>query len=775
MIKKQGLLFFPLVNGLHFRLKMGLIFTFWSLYLTCPNPVIASEDSRQIELIETYKRGNYQRVLELEAELVISPNSTLWLYIASAYVKVGKLDKAIKIYEDLISQTRKAESKSSLLTDLAQLLVSTGKLEQAHVLTQEVLTLTQSSEKKAIIHGIQGNIFLRLGKYKQAISSYQIASENLEGSALLTAFNNLSVAYERWANKLEEDAAWVNRWGEVETTKQLKAQAIEARQKRQDALKNALDLSKTVGGVEAIRALQMAKHIEVKTGKNSSQILSMISALPDSRTKGDLFLSSDNPEMARQVAYRLGDLRLLSFALGELGKQALQNNNLSLALTRFLQAQQAALQVGAWDSLYLWQWELAKIYHQKGDKDQAIAAYLKAIETLNRFRQDLALIRSQLEFTQNVEPVYREALSLLLEGDISSSHLNIAQTILKQYQLALVENYFHSPCPIEIQPIPSKEQTVVINIISLKQSTHLLLQRPDGGLNHYKLNLKQSELEQLAIDWRLQLKNFVSEDYLKTAQILHKNLIAPLESTLKSQKIKTVVIVPDGPLQSLPFAALFDGQQFLIEKYNIAFSLGLHHQTDKILKQKGGVTFGLSSSVAGLQPLPGVLSEVNAVAEFTNTQPFLNEVFTFDNLQKVLQTDQPLVHLATHGRFGGSAEQTWLQAFDGKISLFELESLLLSTDNPINLLFLSGCETAVGNTRSILGAGGLALRAGVHNVISSLWRVDDFESTDLIIAFYKYYQLGLSPESALRQAQLNLLEKSRNHPSQWAGFVVISN
>ena len=66
------------------------------------------------------------------------------------------------------------------------------------------------------------------------------------------------------------------------------------------------------------------------------------------------------------------------------------------------------------------------------------------------------------------------------------------------------------------------------------------------------------------------------QQHLGYGRNLYDWLIAPLEETLERHNIRTLVFIPDGPLRSIPKAALYDGEKFLIEKYAIATTLGLN-------------------------------------------------------------------------------------------------------------------------------------------------------------------------------------------------------
>ncbi len=99
------------------------------------------------------------------------------------------------------------------------------------------------------------------------------------------------------------------------------------------------------------------------------------------------------------------------------------------------------------------------------------------------------------------------------------------------------------------------------------------------------------------------------------------------------------------------------------------------------------------------------------------------------------------------------------------------------SDEPIELLSLSACETAVGDDRAALGLAGIAVRAGARSALATLWTVNDAAAADLIGEFYRQLaQVGVSRAEALRRAQVSLLEtRPYRHPGYWAPFLLISN
>ncbi|MEJ7680988.1 MAG: CHAT domain-containing protein [Segetibacter sp.] len=108
---------------------------------------------------------------------------------------------------------------------------------------------------------------------------------------------------------------------------------------------------------------------------------------------------------------------------------------------------------------------------------------------------------------------------------------------------------------------------------------------------------------------------------------------------------------------------------------------------------------------------------------------------------------------------------------DGILTAYEIAQMDLSNTD---LVVLSACETALGDLQGNEGVIGLQRAfkmAGVKQLIVSLWRVPDKETTELMTLFYHNWLTGQSTREALRSAQLKMKEKYS--PYFWAAFVVV--
>jgi CHAT domain-containing protein/Tfp pilus assembly protein PilF len=179
--------------------------------------------------------------------------------------------------------------------------------------------------------------------------------------------------------------------------------------------------------------------------------------------------------------------------------------------------------------------------------------------------------------------------------------------------------------------------------------------------------------------------------------------------------------------------------------------------------------------------LPGVRDEVQGLGGILAGQRLLDGEFTVDRFsQAVTSGDYRLLHIASHGIFGGNAQTSFIMAYDDVLDMDALQHLLKSEKfqkTPIELLSLSACQTAEGNDRAPLGISGAAIKARAKSVLGTLWPVEDNAAKNLMQQLYKgLTQDRFGKAEALRQAQLKLLrDPATQHPFYWAPFVLIGN
>lgn len=493
---------------------------------------------------------------------------------------------------------------------------------------------------------------------------------------------------------------------------------------------------------------------------------------------------------AIQQAKQLQDLKAESYSLGELGK--LYENSAQWAEAQKLtqQALMLAQGINADNISARWQWQLGRIYKQQGDIPKAITAYSESVKTLQSLRSDLVTINPDVQFSyrQSVEPVYRELVELLLDSNPSQANLKEARRLIEALQLAELDNFFREAC-LDVKPQQIDDvdpQAAVIYPIILAKRLAVILSLPKQPLRYYETKLPQSQLE-TTFDDMLQSLNpaFSNQERLQISQKIYNWLIQPAEADLASHQIKTLVFVLDGVLRNLPMAALYDGKQYLVEKYSVAITPGLQLLETRSLSRRKikALTAGLTDARQGFSALPGVKSEIDQIGVEITAEVLLNQNFSESNLQKeVRENSFPVIHLATHGQFSSNPEETFILTWNEKINVRDFEQLLKGTRgkgnvNKVDLLVLSACQTAAGDSRAALGLAGVAVRSGASSTLATLWSVRDESTAKLMVEFYRELaQPGVSKAEALRLGQLTLLKEPRyEHPFYWAPFILVGN
>jgi CHAT domain-containing protein len=505
---------------------------------------------------------------------------------------------------------------------------------------------------------------------------------------------------------------------------------------------------------------------------------------------------------AIQQAKSLNDTRAEAHALGHLGELYEQTQQLSNAQNLTEKALLIAQSVNASDIAYRWQWQLGRLFKAQGKTKEAIASYTEAVNTLQSLRSDLVTINPDIQFSfrEEVEPIYRQLVDLLLqplpsqegiEQEPSQENLVKARAVIESLQLAELDNFFRVAClqgkPVLVDQVIDRDDptAAVIYPIILPDRIEVILKLPNLPLRHYKANVTQDNVERLLDSLRGRITTPIAN---RQEQVLSKQvydwLIRPAEDALTQSQIKTLVFVLDGSLRNIPMAALYDGQQYLVQKYSVALAPGLQLLSPKPLErtQLKTLTAGLSEARHGFSALIHVPEEVQQIKSEVSSRVLLNQEFTSTTLQNAIQSVPfPVVHLATHGQFSSNAEDTFILTWDGRLNVKELDNLLRVRDqsqpNAIELLVLSACQTAKGDKRAALGLAGVALRAGARSTIASLWAVDDESTSILMTQFYRELaRTTLSKAESLRQAQLSLLENPRyKRPHYWAAFVLVGN
>lgn len=502
-------------------------------------------------------------------------------------------------------------------------------------------------------------------------------------------------------------------------------------------------------------------------------------------------------KLAYEESNNINYIRGKSHALGNLGKLYFSLNNFQESQNLTAKALYFSQEIKASDLSYQWHWLLGKIARENNQRDKAISSYKSAVNILKNLRGDLVGINNDLEFDfrTNIEPIYREFVDLLLNDTPSDEEIKLARNTIDSLQVAELDNFFRDACldikPINLEQIIDQETAIFYPII-LADRLEVIVSIGNKVLHHHSVKIDQKKINsQIDI-----LTNNLSAETLQdlnsiqlSLHNLYNDIIEPVKEKLVSFQVKNLVFVADGNLKNIPMSALFDGNKYLVENYNIAVAPSLQLLPPENFKnsQQKVILSGLSDMNQDnelgktFDPLPQVAVEIKKINNIIpQSQTLLNQEFTQNQLKKMINNSlSPIIHIATHGQFSSDKNSTFLLTWDEKIGIEELASLFQNYNKkqPLELLVLSACQTAVGDKRATLGLAGISLKAGARTTIASLWAVVD-ESTQLLISDF-YQQLNnpsISKAEALRKAQIDMIKNSQySHPSYWSAFILIGN
>lgn len=619
-------------------------------------------------------------------------------------------------------------------------------------------------------------------------------------------------------------ASVLNNWGTLLTLDKRYEDAIKAFEQGLDLAKSAVEpsiavliqvnLAKTAiliddlpmaktalyEGVTLVEKLQEPLRKATLSAALASQLQELLQEEDPRLSKKLLEANAQNLwEAVRQFAEISSDTRLKSNAYGNIGHLYEMRGHHEQALAATRRALFFAQQGPHPEIIYRWHWQLGRLFDVMGQKDKALKAYQTAIDNLKPIQTRLMLSYRNASgyFQKNIKPVYYGLAALYLEmaekaGDADNQKLQLkkARLNIEQMKAAEVEDFFQDECTVNFRNKATSldnigKKSAVIYPMPFKDKLVILITLP-SGIVQITSPVDQATLTRTVKQFRKYLQDSSHQSFVAPGKKIYHWIIGPLEEKLQKEAIDTLVVIPDEALSLIPFAALYDGEKFLIEKYAIVTTPGLQLTDPQPAPRENfeALLVGLSESVQGFPPLPNVPEELDTIGKILQSNPeqLLNQTYEKKALKDaVTRNAYRIIHMATHGEFGSDPNQTFLLTYDGKLSLNQFGSLLKLgqfSDTPVELLTLSACNTAVGDIRASFGLAGIALESGARSAVATLWSVHD-EATMLIMTdFYRQFQTrpDLNKAQALQAAQLNLLNQSQySHPAYWSPFLFIGN
>jgi CHAT domain-containing protein len=386
------------------------------------------------------------------------------------------------------------------------------------------------------------------------------------------------------------------------------------------------------------------------------------------------------------------------------------------------------------------------------------------------------------------------------EGKLKSQYFELPEIQQKLAQIDAKNDRLH--------PSSTQTRSALLYAVPRPNGLHLILVSAEGKPVHKIVkDANPKTLPETAKSLRLNLVNNQTTiaEYLPPAQQLDRWLIQPVTAELTARKINTILFCLGGGLRGLPLAALHDGRQFLVERYNLAIIPAFNLLDLRSTTLPGLRVLAMGANKFTNNPnLPAVPLELATITQpgFWPGQVLLNEAFTLKQFQQTRsQNAYGIVHLATHADISAkSVRDSYIQFWDRRLQLSQVRELGL--DKPaVQLLVLSACRTALGAPNAELGFAGLAVQSGAKTVLASLWSADDVGTLVLMSDFYQQLKTAPLKSTAIRNTQIAMLKgnltlsnssirrvrgnvpsglessppRDLSHPYYWAAFTTIGN
>jgi CHAT domain-containing protein len=756
--------------------------------------------------------------------------------LGNAYNNLGKYDKAIEFYLQYLAIAREIKDRlgeENALGNLGGAYYALGKYEKAIEFQLQSLVIAREIKNQRGEGESLGNLgiaYYALGKYEKAIEFYlqgltilrEIKDRNGEG-VLLGSLGNSYFSLGKYEKAIE-----------FQLQSLAIAREIKDRQGEGTALGNLGSAYNALGKYDKAIEFQLQRLAitrEIKDRQGEGTALGNLGIAYHSLGKYDKAIEFQLQSLAikREIKDRLGE----GISIGNLGITYQKLSKYDKAIELHLQSLAIKREVKDRDGERISLNNIGIAFNNLQQPELAILFYKQSVNVIESIRQDIKKLDKDLQqsYLATVEFSYRNLADLLLQQNRIIEALQVLDLLkvqeLEDYlknikgsdrsaqgvrllspELALSDKLLaispdnsqdiNNQLANQIQQLPKTEinkvpdylnqipnGTVLLYPFILGDRLEIILFAPNNLPIRRNVKIPQDQLETIISDFRVGLLDDSSLDFKEPSIQLYDLLIKPIETELAQFNAKTILYAPDGQLRYIPIAALYDGKQLLVEKYQIsnliAYTLSdftpQPQNTPNILAGAFGGKAG--EKKFGQTALPATVKEVQAIANsFNNSVTLIEEQFSRQAIESKFKNHN-ILHLATHAEFNtGAPDNSFIIFGNGdKIRLNEITDWQIPN---IDLIVLSACQTGAGKLGSgveILGFGYQVQKAGAKQAIASLWKVDDAGTQALMEAFYGELKKGnVTVAEALRRSQVALIKSPNfNHPNYWSAFFAIGN
>ena len=585
--------------------------------------------------------------------------------------------------------------------------LSQGQYYLAQQEAESALKNASSQAQRAIAYGIKGNTLLIMQRYSEAEESLLKAYELIEEKHRKAEYaNSLGALYLKIQDKTKPQQFF-----------RLAAELVENDPILVLKIKlNLMRVQPEEVDLPKLRAILTEIATVNSIDERVRYYLNLASIIKEAQTPS---LHTEMIYRALQNAYAdssdIHDKSLRIEALDSLAEFYESQGKIQEALKLSEQASLITDRMDVDDLMIQIEWRKGRIYQQQGRDSQSLVAFGKAVDHIQAIRRDIPVSYEdgKSSFRKMLEPIYLGYVHQLLkkasqqDGETKQQTLILARQTIELIKQSELEDFLGGRCLIEGMQRSVLDdmdtQAAILYPIILEDRLELLL-GIGKTIRQFSVSVPEKQFNETISSLSKELRNWIltsdqashSDAHLKPTENLYRWMIAPIANDLESASIKTLVIVPDGMLRLVPFAALFDGRNYLIEKYAISISPGMSlmgNKKDPQLHTYQTLLAGVSKPGPVVEKLSGTSVDPPLLAESS----YSNQQTEVRGMSNQRYPSIKINSTANHAADNTSSHDATLQELREMLSLPGVETELNSLNETLKSTLLLNEQFTVAN------------------------------------------------------------------------------
>ncbi|HEY0140773.1 MAG TPA: CHAT domain-containing protein [Thermoanaerobaculia bacterium] len=424
----------------------------------------------------------------------------------------------------------------------------------------------------------------------------------------------------------------------------------------------------------------------------------------------------------------------------------------------------------------------ARRHLRDGNTDAARTDAARAMADLS---QQLSHVRQQ-DFRTSWLNATRELVGSRIEAELAGGNLDVAFSTMEWHRRQAMVQDASTAAALRLQTVrDALAPHEALLTFHTGRDRLITFAVRDAGAETHTEEVSQAVLESEVRRLLSAIEEENSSETTTIARTLFRRLVQPLRSQLAGAT--TLIVVPDGPLASIPFALLVDGDRHLVDSFivRMAPSAGalLNKQPCAVRTHLGSVliTAGTRRLVDGEEALRDPGPEIGAIAALYNSVRVLRDTSATPQAFLTAAASVETVHYIGHAvvnesqpRFSSMA----LSGGDGRPNFLYAHQIAARDWSGVRVVMLAGCRTGSRDsfTRPTATLAQAFLSAGVSTVIATLWDVEDNASRAAAVEVHTRIREGASPAEAVRQMQIRFMNSTSpemQSPKTWAAWTVV--